>query len=62
MISVVGLVLTTQAAAENSTFTQSPAAVLSATAVGAVAGLWFYRKGQRQELEAALGRAKSVAR
>ena len=58
VISAVGLVLTTQAAAENSTFTQSPAAVLSATAAGAIVGLIFYRWGQRQELEAAIGRTK----
>lgn len=52
-ISSVGLVLTTQAAAENSTFTQSPALVLSATVVGAVIGLVFYLQGQSQELRAA---------
>ena len=38
VISLLGLVLTTQAATENSTFTQSPAAVLSATAVGVLIG------------------------
>jgi hypothetical protein len=57
VISVTGLVLTTQAAAENSTFTNSPAAVLSASAVGVVAGFIFYLWGQRLELEAARGRA-----
>lgn len=57
VISLTGLVLTTQAAAENSTFTNSPAAVLSASAVGVVAGFIFYLWGQRLELEAALGRA-----
>jgi hypothetical protein len=51
--SIVGLVLTTQAATENSQFTQSPAAVLSATAVGVIAGLMFYWMGQAQELRAA---------
>lgn len=56
VISLVGLVLTTQAAAENSTFTQSPASVLSATAVGAVVGYLFYRWGKAQELAAADGR------
>jgi len=56
VISVVGLVLTTQAAAENSTFTTSPAAVLSASAVGVIAGFIFYMWGQSQELEAARGR------
>lgn len=60
IISVVGLVLTTQAAAQNSTFTQSPFAVLSSTAVGAVVGFVFYRWGQRQEIEAAIGRSKPV--
>jgi len=60
VISAVGLVLTTQAAAENSTFTQSPFAVLSSTAVGAIIGLIFYRWGQRQEVEAAIGRSRPV--
>lgn len=53
VISLVGLVLTTQAAAENSTFTQSPAAVISSTAVGAVVGIVFYWHGQSQEIKAA---------
>lgn len=57
VISVIGLVLTTQAAAQNSTFTQSPAAVLSAAAVGALAGFVFYVWGQRQEVQAAQARA-----
>ena len=57
-ISIVGLVLTTQAATENSTFTQSPTAVISATAVGAVLGIILYRWGQSQELEAAAGRSR----
>lgn len=57
-ISVFGLVLTTQAAAENSTFTQSAAAVLSASALGLVAGFILYLWGQRAELEAAAGRTK----
>ena len=56
VISLTGLVLTTQAAAENSTFTTSPAAVLSASAVGVVAGFVFYLWGQSQELQAAKGR------
>lgn len=60
-ISLVGLVLTTQAAAENSTFTQSPASVLSATALGIVVGYLFYRWGAAQELAAADGR-KVVAK
>jgi hypothetical protein len=58
-ISVVGLVLTTQAAAENSTFTQSPAAVLSATAAGVILGIILYFWGQSQELDAVAGRSKS---
>jgi hypothetical protein len=55
-ISLVGLVLTTQAAAENSTFTSSPAAVLSATAVGVLLGIIFYWWGQAQEVQAVQGR------
>ena len=57
VISVIGLVLTTQAAAQNSTFTQSPASVLSAAIVGGVAGFVFYVWGQRQEVQAAQARA-----
>jgi hypothetical protein len=60
VISVVGLVLTTQAAAENSTFTQSPFAVLSSAAAGALVGFIFYRWGQRLEVEAAIGRSRPV--
>lgn len=56
IISLIGLVLTTQAAAENSTFTQSPASVLSAAAVGIVCGFIFYRWGQAQEVQATMGR------
>jgi ABC-type multidrug transport system fused ATPase/permease subunit len=60
-VSLVGLVLTTQAAAENSSFASSAASVLSATAVGALAGFVFYLWGQRQELEAVEGRRKAAA-
>lgn len=60
-ISLFGLVLTTQAAAENSTFTQSPFAVLSATVVGALAGLLHYRWGQRAEVQALAGRRQEKA-
>jgi hypothetical protein len=60
-ISVVGLVLTTQAAAENSTFTQSPAAVISATVVGGFVGIILYFWGQAQELDAVAGRTRPVA-
>jgi hypothetical protein len=56
LISLVGLVLTTQAAAENSHFTQSSAAVISSTLVGILVGFILYRWGQSQEIEAAIGR------
>lgn len=59
LVSLIGLVLTTQAATENSNFTQSAAAVLSATAAGAVVGFVFYLWGQRQELEAVAGRKRA---
>jgi hypothetical protein len=58
VISLTGLVLTTQAAAENSNFTQSPAAVLSATAVGVLVGFIFYLWGQSQEVRAVEGGRK----
>ncbi len=61
LISVVGLVLTTQAATENSTFTESPMAVLSATIVGALVGFVCYVWGQSQELKAARA-AKAASR
>ena len=57
-VSVIGLVQTTQAAAENSTFTQSAAAVLTATVAGALVGLILYWWGQAQELQAAAGRPR----
>jgi hypothetical protein len=62
VVSLVGLVLTTQAAAQNSTFTASAFSVLSSTAVGAFAGLIFYVWGQRQELQAVEGRRAAAAR
>jgi ABC-type multidrug transport system fused ATPase/permease subunit len=52
IISLVGLVLTTQAATENSSFTESSFAVISATGLGVVLGFLFYLWGQRQELQA----------
>jgi hypothetical protein len=58
VVSVVGLVLATQAAAQNSTFTQSASAVLSATVVGAIAGFVLYVWGQRTELQAVEGRRR----
>jgi hypothetical protein len=61
VVSLIGLVLTTQAAAENSNFTGSAASVLSATAVGAIAGFIFYLWGQRQELHAVEGRRRAAA-
>jgi ABC-type multidrug transport system fused ATPase/permease subunit len=60
VVSLVGLVLTTQAAAENSSFTRSAAAVLSATAVGVLVGLIFYVWGQKQELQAVEGRKRAT--
>ncbi|MGD9855809.1 MAG: hypothetical protein AB7U20_12765 [Planctomycetaceae bacterium] len=60
VISLIGLVLTTQAAAENSSFTESPASVLSAAGLGAVLGLVFYWWGQTEEVQAALGRKKQT--
>jgi len=61
IISAIGLVLTTQAAAENSTFTQHPASVLSASAVGVIAGFIFYRWGQAQEVQATVARRQAAA-
>lgn len=60
-ISAVGLVLTTQAATENSTFTQSAFAVLSSAAVGVVLGILFYIWGQSQEFKAVEGKRKRAA-
>lgn len=57
-ISLIGLVLTTQAAAQNSTFAESPSSVLSAAVVGTLAGLLLYRWGQAEEVDAARGRKK----
>jgi hypothetical protein len=54
-ISALGLILTTQAATQNSGFTHSPAAVLSATLVGALVGFVFFLWGQSQEFRAARG-------
>ncbi len=52
LISVTGLVLVTQAATQNSTFTQSPLAVVSAAAAGAIVGFVFYLWGQKTEFQA----------
>lgn len=61
VVSLIGLVLTTQAATENSSFTSSASAVISACAVGGLLGLIFYVWGQRQELQAVEGRRKVAA-
>lgn len=55
-ISLIGLILTTQAATQNSTFTQSPVSVLSSAAVGVIVGIVLYIWGQTHELEASEGR------
>lgn len=60
-VSLIGLVLTTQAATENSNFTASAFAVISSTCVGGIAGFVFYIWGQRQELQAVAGRKKAAA-
>jgi hypothetical protein len=57
IVSLVGLVLTTQAATQNSTFTQSSFSVLSSAGVGVVLGFIFYVWGQRTELQATRGRS-----
>ncbi len=53
LISLVGLVLTTQAASNYSTFTDNSFGVLSATGVGALVGFVFYWWGQKTEFQAA---------
>jgi len=55
-ISLIGLILTTQAATQNSTFTQSPISVLSSAIVGIVVGVVLYIWGQTHELDALEGR------
>jgi hypothetical protein len=60
-VSVIGLVLTTQAATENSNFTGSAFAVILSTCVGGIAGVVFYIWGQRQELQAVAGIKKAAA-
>ncbi len=52
LISAVGLVLTTQAATQNSSFPQDATAVISSTIVGAVLGLVFFWWGQSLEHKA----------
>ena len=58
LISAIGLVLTTQAATDHSTFADSPSNVLSAAGVGVLAGLVLYRWNQAEEVDAARGRKK----
>lgn len=60
VISLVGLVLTTQAATENSAFAQSTVSVLSAAIVGLIFGIMLFKWGQDQELQASSGREKSA--
>lgn len=61
-VSVIGIVLTTQAASENAaSFVNSPSAVLSAVGLGGIMGLMFYIWGQRQEFQAARGYAADRA-
>ena len=60
IISLVGLVLTTQAATENSTFTHNPAAVLSSAVLGAIGGIFLYRWGQAQEVNAVTGQRTAI--
>ena len=60
-VSLIGLVLTTQAATENSNFTASAFAVISSTCAGVIVGFVFYVSGQRQELQAVEGRKKAAA-
>lgn len=59
-ISLLGLVLTTQAAAQNSTFPESPSSVVSSMLVGVLLGLFLYRWGQAEEVDAAKGRRRGA--
>jgi hypothetical protein len=61
LASAVGLILTTQASAENSSFTREPAMVVSAAAVGVVFGLLCYWWGQSQEFAALRGKRAASA-
>ncbi len=60
LISAIGLILTTQAATENSNFTSRPVMVVSSAVVGALLGLVFYWWGQSQEIRAARGSKTST--
>ena len=61
LVSAVGLILTTQASAENSDFTRTPMLVVSAAAVGAVLGLLCYWWGQSQEFAALRGKRAAAS-
>ena len=56
LISVVGIGLTTQAATENSQFTESAAAVLSSAVAGAIVGILMFMWGVSLEAKAAKSR------
>jgi uncharacterized membrane protein len=60
VISLTGLVLTTQAATQNSTFPENSVAVVSAAIAGAFFGLVFYWWGQKQEFRAVAGKRAEV--
>lgn len=59
VISLVGLVLTTQAATQNSDFTSSAVSVVSAAVVGAFIGFVLYWWAQKQEFRAVDGKRKA---
>ena len=60
VISLTGLVLTTQAATQNSTFPENSVAGVSAAIAGAFFGLVFYWWGQKQEFRAVAGKRAEV--
>ena len=59
LVSAVGLILTTQASTQNSSFTHSPLAVITAAGAGILVGFIFYIWGQKQEFDAVRGSKKS---
>jgi hypothetical protein len=60
LISLAGLVMVTQAAAQNSSFTENAAAVVTAAGAGLLIGVVFYFFGQRTEFDAARDRTVLV--
>jgi hypothetical protein len=62
LISLIGLVVLTQATAENSTFARSAFAVLSAALAGILFGFVFYVWGQKHEIQAVEGRRLAALR